>query len=117
MSKGSIITLVVLIIAIVGGLLIYKDRRTAAAHVEARSAAMEIVEPRPFFIANREYVEGLLDRFHDEAFEKAYVHGGLMAASEFDVQTYLENLWDLVNAQATADGRQEVADGFPAMHR
>ncbi len=113
MSKGSIITLVVLVVAIVGGLLIYKDRRAAATNIEARAAATEYVQSRKVFNEHGEYIEGLIERFHDEAFEKAYVHGGLFATSEYDEHDYFEELWFLARRTAREEGRSEVADMLP----
>ncbi len=113
MSKGSIITLVVLVVAILGGLLVYKDRRAAATHDEARLAALEFLGQRPTLVEHREYITGLVDRFHDQAFEVAYVHGGLFAASEYDEHVYFEELWPLMRKAAREEGRGEVAVLLP----
>lgn len=113
MSKGSIITLVVLVVAILGGLLVYKDRRAAATHTEARQAALDFLGQRPILAEHREYTTGLVDRFHDQAFQVAYVHGGLFAASEYDEQVYFEELWPLMRKAARDEGRAEVAVLLP----
>ena len=109
MSKGSIITLVVLVAAVFAGLLIYKDRRAAATDKEAREAALEFLGQRAALVEHEAYYTELVERLHDEAFGVAYIHGGLMAASEFDEQVYFEELWPRMRKAARDEGKPEVA--------
>lgn len=113
MSKGSIITLVVLVVAVFASLLIYKDRRAAATRVEARQAALEFLGQRPKLVEHEVYLAELVDRFHDQAFEVAYVHGGFFQASEYDEQVYFEELWPKMRKAARDDGRSDVAVLLP----
>lgn len=114
MSKSSIVTLIALCALILLGLLGYKEQRAAATAREAREGASALIERRQFYRDNREYIESLFDSYHDEAWEKAYSHGGLFAPAEFDEQAYQETLFVLARRQALKDGRSSVVYGLPA---
>lgn len=113
MSKGSIITLVVLIVAVIVGLLVYKDRRAAATNQEARQGALDHLGQRASLAPHMDYINGLVDRFHEQAFAVAYVHGGLFAESEYDEQVYFEELWPLLRKAAREEGKSEIAEQLP----
>lgn len=113
MSKGSIITLVVLVAVVFASLFIYKEQRESLTHAEARLAALEFLGHRKPLEEHKAYVESLVDRFHDQAFEASYVHGGLFAASEYDEQLYFEELWPLMRRAARDEGRGDVAVVLP----
>lgn len=115
MSKGSLITLAVLIVLIFAGLIGWKQYQRASAEAAGREEAIGLVARNKGIIKERAYFDGLMARHHDEAFAASYQSGGLFAPSEFDSGVYIEKLFDLIVASAEADGKVDVVSGIPAV--
>lgn len=115
MSKGSLITLAVLVVLVLGGLLGYKAYQENKTRAEAREAAVGLLHGGKLFEANKDYVLKLIDGAHAEAFKATYRQGGLFAMSEFDEQLYLEALWSRVEAAAKADKREDILLVLPGI--
>lgn len=114
MSKGSLITLAVLIVLVIGGALGFKTYKRSALNAEARQSADSLLRHNVVVQQNKEYVDGLMARFHPEAFAKAYTSGGLTGQAEYDEAVYLDELWTLIKRQAEADGKSELLIALPA---
>ncbi len=110
MSKGSIITLLVLVVVTVGGFWGYKVYRVGVRHAEVREGATEWLNGRQFYNQNVEYIEGLVDFAHDEAFDKAYSMGGLTSQAEFSEETYYFTLLKLLEEETRSAGRDDIAE-------
>jgi len=114
MSKGSLITLAVLVVLIVGGVLGFKTYKKSELGKEAQASAHSLVRHSVVVQQNKDYVFALMDRFHPEAFAKAYSSGGLTGGAEYDEEVYLDALWTRVKDQARQDGREELLIALPS---
>lgn len=57
-----------------------------------------------------EYYDSLVDKFHSQAFEKAYKLGGRHRANTLNEKSYLVEITALMLAQARSDGKNDVAE-------
>lgn len=115
MSKGSIITLVVIVVLLLGGMFIYKQQQRSKAEIEGKQSAVQLIEGLKGLAPHREYVLGLIDSHHPEAFAASWSSGGLFAPSEFDEQGYIEQLWQRISDAARRDGKPEVVGELPGV--
>lgn len=116
MGKGSIITLVVLVALVVGGMFVWKGVQRSRTEAEAREAPRKLLAFSMVYKENRDYLDGLIREAHGAAFEKAYNPGSLFAPSEWDEQVYVEHVFDAVAARVLADGKPEMARDLPGVH-
>lgn len=115
MSKGSIITLVVLVVGVLGGFLGYKEYQKRQTSGKAAIDAKGLLGGRQYR-ENQAYIDGLIHRHHGEAFAAAFQQEHLFAPSEFDEQKYLEVLWKRVSESAIRDNKPEIADSLPSLN-
>ncbi len=113
MSKGAIITLAVLVIAVVGGLMGMKMQNQSRASRDARQAALELIQSSPTYKQHQSYVDGLMDEHHAPAFEAAYTSGGLASPADYDEEIYFTELWTRMAASAERDQRADVVQILP----
>lgn len=113
MSKGAIITLVVLVLAVLGGAIGMKMQRQSAASRDARQSAVALLQSSPTYRSNQEYVDRLIDEHHGAAFESAYQSGGLASQADFDEEIYLTELWRRMAESAQRDNRKDVVQIIP----
>ncbi len=117
MSKGSIITLVVLVALIVGGMFVWKAIQRTNAETEALAAPLSLLAQSKVYKDHRDYLDGLLREAHGPSFATAYKPGSLFLPSEWDEQAYVESVFDFVAARAEADGKPDIIQGLPGVHK
>lgn len=113
MSKGAIITLAVLVVAIVGGLMGKKMQNQGRASLDARQAAVVLIQSSPTYKQHQSYIDGLIDEHHAPAFALAYTSGGLASQADYDEEVYFAELWTRVAASAERDKREDVVQILP----
>lgn len=116
MSKGSIITLVVLIVALVGGMLVYKQVQRSRTEREAQAMPRAMLTQTAVYKNHGPYIDALLEEAHRDAFASSYRAGSLFSPSEWDEQVYLEAVIEHIAQRAAADGKQEILDNLPGVH-
>lgn len=114
MSKGSLITLAVLVVLVLGGALGFKAYKRDQLNAEARASAESLLKHNVVVQQHKDYVYPLIERFHEQAFAKAYTSGGLTGGAEYDEAAYIDELWTLIKAQAQADAKYELIPALPA---
>ena len=92
MSRASLISLVVLVCLLLGGMLVYKSVTRGRTSGTAQADALALVSGVNLVRDNRATIEGYVSAEHDAAFASAYTGGGLFAPSEFDEEVYLAAL-------------------------
>ncbi|MBL8746227.1 MAG: hypothetical protein JNK58_07730 [Phycisphaerae bacterium] len=117
MSKGSMITLAVLVALLVGGMVVWKGIQKSRAEAEARVAPVNLLQYSKVYKENREYLDGLLREAHAPSFAQAYKSGSLFTPSEWDEQVYVELVFDFLAERAKADGKPEIVPGLPGVHQ
>jgi hypothetical protein len=115
MSKGSIVTLVVLLAVILGGFLGFKQYQKVQSANEARDEAMQVVMGSKVLREHKVYIESLIDRHHAEAFKAGFKREHLFAPTEFDSQKYIEVLWERVASSANSDSKPDIAAALPGV--
>ena len=75
-----------------------------------RKEAHDAIKALPCYAANGPYLDGLVDKFHAQAFDASYTMGGRRRSSKFDEKLYLRTLLSNMSGQARADGKAELAD-------
>jgi len=119
MSKGAWITLGVLVVAVLGGMGVYKFTQHQKFDDEARELARASIRNTVGLQEHAGYVGPLTVEYHPQAFEAGFDLGGLRSQASFDEEVYLDELWKLIEARARADGREDVVRVLPrfAHHR
>lgn len=112
MSKGSIITLAVLVVLVLGGVFAWKQTQRSYAEKEAPRMVLDLLGPTKAYRDHKDYVDGLIRTNHDRAFREAYRSGGLVAQSVWDEQKYLELTIDFIRERATAEGKADLVEGL-----
>lgn len=116
MSKGSIITLIVVVVFLVGGLLSWKAVQRSRAEAEARQAPFTLLAHTKVYKENKEYLDRLIAEAHAPAFGACYKFGGLLSPSEWDEQAYIERVFDHVADRARADNKADIIPQLPGVH-
>jgi len=114
MSKGSLITLAVLVVLILGGMLFYKQSQRQTAEKESLSALNQMLSVKSIE-PHRDYLQSIADKHHKEVFESSYVSGGLFAPSSFDEQKYIEDVWSRIREQLKAENKKEILFLLPGV--
>lgn len=116
MSKGSIITLILLLVLTLGGFLGFKEYQKFETAKEAKAEALQVSMGSTLLRENKPYVESLIDKHHDAAFKAGFKREHIFAPTEFDGQKYMEVLWEGVAASALTDNKPEIAAALPSVH-
>lgn len=117
MSKGAIVALVVLVVVCVGGLWGYKQQQMGKTKDPALADVMASLQTGRDYKANAEYLDGVVKWAHDDAFAKAYTHGGLTSKADFDEGTYLHEIWEAVDRKVREDNRPDLVRSLPRINK
>lgn len=115
MSKGSIITLVVLVVMVIAGLFGVKIYHRTENEKEARTEAWKLVQDSKALKPHLDYLKKVMESHHTRAFSAAYSSGGLFAPSEFDGQIYVERIWELTAMTLRNEGKADIIELLPAV--
>jgi len=99
----------VIAVVIVGAFFGWKFYNKGSSSTEAREAIASWVQGTEIYAENKEYMDGLLDAFHENAFDKTYSLGNRRRSSKFDVDRYAEIMFTGMSAKAKNDGKLIVS--------
>ena len=114
MSKGSLITLAVLVVLILGGMFLYKQNQRSVAEQDGLKVLDQMLSVKSIQ-PHREYLQGIAEKHHDAVFESSFESGGLFAPSVFDEQKYIEGIWSHICEQLTAEGKKDILFLLPGV--
>ncbi|MBA3686477.1 MAG: hypothetical protein H0W72_14745 [Planctomycetes bacterium] len=84
---------------------------------QVRSEMHQVVQDFPNYRDHATYYDGLVERYHHQAFEAAYSMGGKRRAPTLNEKTYLATISSLMADKASADGKSEVATMLTTFNR
>ncbi len=116
MSKGAIVALVVLVVLSIGGLWGYKQQQMGKSSDQALADVMASLQTGRDYKANAAYLDGVVKWAHDDAFAKAYTHGGLTSKADFDEGLYLHEIWEAVDRKVREDNRADLVRSLPRIN-
>ncbi len=76
---------------------------------EAAEALKSWVVAMPSYESNKDYLDGLIKKNHEEAFDANYKSGGRRRSAKFDSEAYAGQVFQGMIRQAQADNKPELA--------
>lgn len=80
--------------------------------LEVKQEMIQVVHEFPNYSSNANYYDGLVERYHQQAFAAAYSMGGRHTRAKLDAKLYLVQISGMMANKASSDGKTDVAQAL-----